>query len=274
MVLRSKEDIRKLLPPEVDHKLEYEEDPANSIIRIIPMEDFAEEERSQFEKVIDEIGAQYVTQIPTYEYPTHYKIGYSPSIKEKEKYSNARAASAMEHEKILLQACQKFVEDLAKLRFSLVTIEDFRCAVHAEILKVMNTLRKHSYYVRTEVWYGIAAYTQGALFVPDYAHAHMALGEKKEVAVILKFSNMRVHTWHRPADHDFEDFYKKLKNCLAKGAKAAYILYLRHFDRNEDVSKKFDLSDFGLSGQWKTVPLQEGLIDNLLVATVAEKANT
>jgi len=42
----------------------------------------------------------------------------------------------------------------------------------------------------------------------------------------------------------------------------------------KDVTKKLHLTDFGLSGQWKTVSLQDGAIDDFLVATVAEKANT
>ena len=35
MVLWSKEDLRKLFPPDIDSKLRYEEDPENSVIHII-----------------------------------------------------------------------------------------------------------------------------------------------------------------------------------------------------------------------------------------------
>lgn len=159
-----------------------------------------------------------------------------------------------EYTKMLLQACENFIEDLKKFYYSMIREEDFRCAIYAEILRVMDKLGLSDYNIRTQNDYG------GRL-------ADIALGEKQEVAIELKFSL----TYFRPSRATFVEASQQLKHYLANGAKTAYLLYLHHADPEEDVSKKFDLSEFDLTGQWKTIP-HNGVIDNLLIATVLKKA--
>jgi hypothetical protein len=256
MKLRNKDDIRKLLPPEIDRQLIYEQDPENSIIRVMAT-DFVSD-FGKLNKILEDLGGHYREST---RYLMLYEVPYSPSAEEKAECLRRSLASAEDNKKVLLHACEKFVNDLVKFRNFLLTEEDFKCTIYAEILQAFHTLREMNYCIQTEAWYpGIGPHPWHE---PEQAHAHIALGERKEVAVVLKFSKQ----WIRPGDYDFRYACEKLKNCLNKGAKVAYFVYLHHLDK-EDISKKFKISDFGLSGQWKTVPFEDGVIDNFLVATV------
>ena len=261
MKLRDKDDVRKLLPPEIDRQLKYEQDPENSIIRVMAT-DFVSD-FSKLNKVLEELGGHYREST---RYLMLYEVPYCPSAEEKAEYLRQSLAGAEDNKRVLLHACERFVNDLAKFREFLFTEEEFKCAIYGEILQTFETLGKMDYCIQTEVWYpGTGPHPWHE---PEQAHAHIALGERKEVAVALKFSKQ----WIRPGDYDFRYVCEKLKNCLNKGAKAAYFVYLHHFDK-EDISKKFNISDFGLAGQWKTILLEDGVIDNFLVATVDDGKN-
>lgn len=258
MKIRNKEDIRKFLPPEIDNQLIYEQDPENSIIRVIPI-DFVSD-FIKLNNILKDLGGRYREST---RYLMLYEVPYSPSAKEKAEYLRLSIASAEENKKVLFHACENFAKTLPKFRKVLLTEEDFKCAIYAEILKAFDALGKMDYCVQTDVWYpGIGPHPW---YEPEQVHAHIALGERKEVAVVLSLSRQ----WIRPGDYVFENACEKLKNCLSKGARAAYFVYLHHLDK-DDISKKFSISDFGLSGQWKTVLLEDGIIDNFLVATVKQ----
>jgi len=72
--LYSKEDLQKLLLPDINLKLRYEEDPQNSVIRIIPLAFLGIESFTKLANVVRELSGKYVSAGKD----SHFEVPYIP----------------------------------------------------------------------------------------------------------------------------------------------------------------------------------------------------
>ena len=163
-----------------------------------------------------------------------------------------RERSEVSFETILLDACDRFLEEIEKFKFYLLYESDFRCAIYAELVKVMDEKGMADYPIKTEHKY-------------RERQADISLGRNQEIAVEMKFT----YTYLRPKRSGFQEAKEQLEYYLMNGAKKAYLVYLDFQPPPEsvDTSKVFDIEEFGLSGEWKPISTEEGTIGEFLIAT-------
>jgi len=157
-------------------------------------------------------------------------------------------------ETILSDACSKFVEEIDKFESWLISESDFRCAIYAELVKVMDEKRLTNYPILTEYNYGDKK-------------ADISLGEDRDVAVELKFGFYR---WGPSPRQGIRDGRDQLAYYLKNGAKKAYLVFFDFWPPGEraSASEIVDVDEFGLSGEWKEVSTHQGFVGDLLIATI------
>jgi len=158
-------------------------------------------------------------------------------------------------EELFFEACDSFIKNIDKYNWALLYESDFRSAIYAELIKVMDEKQFNDYTIWTEYGYG-------------GNKADIALGSEKEIAVEIKFA----YTDFPIGRPQLIKAKNQLMNYLKNGAKKAYLLYLEHqMDPDEvPLSKVIDLQKIGLSGEWKEINGQEVAGDQLLIATITK----
>jgi hypothetical protein len=158
-------------------------------------------------------------------------------------------------ETILFEACKKFVEEIEKFEFSLLYETDFRYAIYAELIKIMDEGGMANYPIRTEHKYGDR-------------RADISLGENQEIAVEIKFTAAYFRPQPRSAVREAKE---QLKYYLKNGAKKAYVVYFDFKPPGErgTASEIINIEEFGLSGEWKTILTKKGDIGDFLIAAIA-----
>ena len=157
-------------------------------------------------------------------------------------------------ETILFDACEKFVEEIEKFESCLLYEPDFRHAIYAELIKIMDEKGMANYPIRTEHKYGDR-------------HADISLGENQEIALEIKFT----YTYFGSPFSTLRDAKDQSEYYLKNGAKKAYIVYFDFHPpgERESASEMIKIEDLGLSGEWKTVSTEKGYIGDFLIATIA-----
>ena len=155
-------------------------------------------------------------------------------------------------ESMLVDACEKFVEEIEKFEFCLIYESDLRYAIYAELVKIMDERGIVNYPIRTEHKYGNSV-------------ADFSLGENHEVAVEFKFT----HRFFEPSPFSaLREGKDQLERYLNNSAKKAYLVYLDVPPGERDPASMFiHLEDFGLSGEWKKISTKQGYFGDILLAT-------
>lgn len=156
-------------------------------------------------------------------------------------------------ETILFNACEKFVEDIDKFEFCLLHESDFRYAIYAELIKIMDEKGMANYPIRTEHKYGDR-------------QADISLGENQEIAVEAKFTT----AYWGSSWSAVREGKEQLKHYLKSGAKKAYLVYFDFGPPGErgGASEMINIEEFGLSGKWKTISTEKGNIGDFLIAKI------
>lgn len=113
---------------------------------------------------------------------------------------------------------------------------------------------------------GIDAYPIRTEYQYGNFKADIAIGDKQEVAVEIKFSYAE---WSL-SQRSFINAKRQLMNYLENGAKSAYLICLDHQvtpDRRP-LSKTIDIKEIGLVGEWKEISSKEIAEDQFLIATL------
>jgi len=156
-------------------------------------------------------------------------------------------------EKMLFDACERFAKEIEKFKFSLVYESDFRYALYAELVKIMDERGMVNYPLRTEHKYGDN-------------QADFSLGEEHEVAVECKFT---YPLWGPSPASALREGKEQLARYLKNGAKKACLVYLDlHSGEGEPASSFIHLEGFSLSGEWRKISTEEGYFCDLLVAMI------
>jgi len=158
-------------------------------------------------------------------------------------------------EEVFFEACNSFIKNIDKYNWSLLYESDFRSAIYAELIKVMDEKHFNDYPIWTEYEYGANK-------------ADIALGSEKEIAVEIKFA----YTDFPIGRPQIIKAKSQLVNYLKNGAKKAYLVYLEHQNYPDEVplSKTIDLQKIGLSGEWKEINGEEIAGDQLPIATITK----
>lgn len=157
-------------------------------------------------------------------------------------------------ETILFSAINKFVDEIDRFESSLLSESDFRCAIYAELVRVMDERGMTEYPILTEYNYGDR-------------RADISLGDKLDFAVELKFG---FAFWGASPREALRDGRNQLKYYLKNGAKKAYLVFFNFWPPGErtTASETINIRESGLLGEWKKVSSQQEYIGDLLIATV------
>jgi len=157
---------------------------------------------------------------------------------------------------ILHEAIDSFIVNIGKYNWSLFYESDFRSALYVEFIRTMDRKGKNGYPIRTEHKYG-------------KFQADIALGDKQEVAIELKFAYTSLYLYV----NDFKKARVQINGYLQNGAKAAYLVVLDHQidPTRKPISEIIEIGDIGLQGEWKEIKnSSDEVFDRILVSSLPE----